>query len=56
MAENGAARSGPCSSHNDMTRNAMTMQELTNLVRMQVRIVPGIVGISQTVVSDDQSG
>jgi hypothetical protein len=56
MAENGAARSGPCSSHNEMTRSAMTMQELTNFMSMPVRIVPGIVRIGKTVVSDDQSG
>jgi hypothetical protein len=56
MAENGVARSGPYSSSNDMTRNAMTMQELTKYVGMQVRIVPGIVRISQIVVGDDQSG
>jgi hypothetical protein len=56
MAESGAARSGPCSLTNDMTRSAMTMQEPMKLARVQVRVVPGIVRISPVVVIDGKSG
>jgi hypothetical protein len=57
MAENGATRSGPCSqSKAKMTRSAMTMQDSSQSARMQARVVPGIVRISQVVKVDGNSG